>query len=216
MRYAVHTSVRFGIAPVPFSPFSSSSATHKLVLFPPHSLHSPIWANPRFDDCEASGEGGDLGVGQSSRGGMAHGGAHRRREAREYFVGVAAEGQAGLLDEHALYVAPGCWGLSNSVGASALRADGRAAGAGVRRAQLNRAGQVFGSGERVGVLADMDSRPRTLQFFRDGARLEGAAVSGFPARVRIAADIVFSVVTATLAFPPAPPPEPEPAASSYS
>ena len=66
------------------------------------------------------------------------------------------------------------------------------------------------------MLANMDSRPRTLQFFRDGARLEGAAVSGFPARVRIAADIVFSVVTATLAFPPAPPPEPEPAASSYS
>ena len=56
----------------------------------------------------------------------------------------------------------------------------------------------------MGVLADMDCRPRTLQFYRDGVRLEGAVAAGFPAGVRIAVDCVHSGVTATLSFPPVP------------
>ena len=49
----------------------------------------------------------------------------------------------------------------------------------------------------------MDCRPRTLQFYRDGVRLEGAVAAGFPAGVRIAADCVLLLSTVTLAFPPA-------------
>ena len=40
---------------------------------------------------------------------------------------------------------------------------------------------MYGHGERVGVLTDMDSSPRTLLFFRDDVRLEGM-VCEFPAR----------------------------------
>ena len=66
---------------------------------------------------------------------------------------------------------------------------------------LNAEGNSFGSGERVGVLADMDARPRTLQFFRDGQRLEGAVVSGFPEGARLIASPFNAGTTATLAFP---------------
>jgi hypothetical protein len=65
----------------------------------------------------------------------------------------------------------------------------------------NSQGMTYGSGDRVGILADMDARPRTLQFFRDGQRLEGAVVAGFPEVVRIVASPFNTGVTATLAFP---------------
>ena len=47
----------------------------------------------------------------------------------------------------------------------------------------------------------MDARPRTLQFFRDEQRLEGAVVSGFPEDARLVASPFNAGTTATLAFP---------------
>jgi hypothetical protein len=68
----------------------------------------------------------------------------------------------------------------------------------------NANGRLYGSGERVGVLADMDARPRTLRFFREGALLDGVVCSGFPEQVRICASPYNKGVTATLSFPARP------------
>ena len=69
---------------------------------------------------------------------------------------------------------------------------------------MNAQGRLYGSGERVGLLADMDARPWTLRFFREGALLDGVVCSGFPEQVRICASPYNMGVTATLSFPARP------------
>ena len=75
----------------------------------------------------------------------------------------------------------------------------------VPEASCNSHGRVFGSGDRVGVLADMDRR--CLTFYRNGKRLAGVERSGLAAEVYPAAtlwpDDSPSVV---ISFPPAPQP----------
>ena len=100
-----------------------------------------------------------------------------------YFVGVADHTR---VEDQVLRSKPGVWGLSDDSndGKSHIRADGRPAGAvGVK--WLNEAERAFGSHERLGVLADMDSKPRRLRFFRDGVLLDGATVTGFGNNLRI-------------------------------
>ena len=132
------------------------------------------------------------------------------------FVGVTscasgARPQRRHLDLAA--VCPGCWGIKTKpflLDRQTLIADGGRGGT-YTSGPSNAVGDAFGAGERVGVLADMDSRPRTLRFFRDGTPLTGT-VSGFPASVRILAEarpaadeqLQGFISVATLAFPPAP------------
>jgi hypothetical protein len=111
-----------------------------------------------------------------------------------YMVGVTNHTRK---DISGVYNESGTWGLSDYGDSDALRVNGSAKGS----VPNNSSGKAYGSGDRVGVLADMDARPRTLQFFRDGQRLDGAVVAGFPEGVRIAAVPYNSNVTATLAFP---------------
>jgi hypothetical protein len=101
----------------------------------------------------------------------------------------------------------GAWGISDDKtnGESHLRANGKPAGA-VPDESLNASAAAFGHGERVGVMADMDSRPRVLQFYRDGVLLPNATVSGVPEVVYIAATPKRKGVKARLSFPGAPKP----------
>ena len=113
-----------------------------------------------------------------------------------YLVGV--QGKNVTPEKAAMYNQPGVWALSDSKWEKfQLRTDGQ----GVGNAPRNAEGASYGYSERVGVLADMDARPRTLQFFRDGQRLEGAVVSGFPEGARLIASPFNAGTTATLAFP---------------
>jgi hypothetical protein len=119
-----------------------------------------------------------------------------------YFVGVADHTR---VEDKVMRSKPGVWGLSDDSndGKSHIRADGRPAGA-VAANNLNQAGRAFGSFERVGVLADMDSQPRRLRFFRDGVLLDGTTVTGFGNNLRIVVTPRHSNAVATLSFPPVP------------
>lgn len=99
----------------------------------------------------------------------------------------------------------GAWGLSDDKnnGGSHLRANGKPAGA-VREEHLNASSSAYGHLERIGVLADMDSSPRTLQFYRDGMLIPHATVSGFPETVYIAATPKRKGVKVHLSFPGGP------------
>jgi hypothetical protein len=57
----------------------------------------------------------------------------------------------------------------------------------------------YRANDRVGVLADMGAK--RLQFYKNGQKMEGVAVSGFPDDVRIVATPYNRGVTATLSFP---------------
>jgi hypothetical protein len=103
------------------------------------------------------------------------------RMGRHTFVGVVAGGgRAGApspapdqYQDH-LCKSRGVWGLRGCAGRDALRAGGQAAGA----VSLNDKGVSFGIGDCVGVLYDAGAR--TLQFYRNGVRLEGAVLEGLP------------------------------------
>ena len=114
-----------------------------------------------------------------------------------YLVGVAradvGPGQTRMYERR------GHWGLEDN-GKIYEDASPRS----VEGASRNARGSLYGSGERVGVLADMDARPRTLRFFREGALLDGVVCSGFPEQVRICASPYNRGVTATLSFPARP------------
>ncbi len=57
----------------------------------------------------------------------------------------------------------------------------------------------YGANDRVGVLADMDAK--RLQFYKNGQKMEGVVVKGFPAGVRIVTTPYNRGVKATLSFP---------------
>jgi hypothetical protein len=114
-----------------------------------------------------------------------------------YLVGV--QGENVTPEKERMYKKPGVWALTDCKGEKRqLRADGQGVLGNVPR---NAEDTSYSYSERVGVLADMDARPRTLQFFRDGQRLEGAVVSGFPEGARLIASPFNAGTTATLAFP---------------
>ena len=120
-----------------------------------------------------------------------------------YFVGVVNHTRT---DDNGIAMNKGAWGIIPASDLSrVLRENGLDKalhlGKGAKRNQL---GNVFGSGERIGCLADMDARPRTLQFYRDGQRLAGACVEGVGANVRVCACPYNSGVRATLCFSPPP------------
>lgn len=99
----------------------------------------------------------------------------------------------------------GAWGLSDDKnnGGSHLRENGRPAGA-LLEEHLNASSCAFGHLERVGIMADMDSRPRVLQFYRDGVLIPTATVLGFPETVYIAATPKTKGVKVRLGFPTPP------------
>ncbi len=110
-----------------------------------------------------------------------------------------------IAGETVLRSKEGAWGLSNDKnnGESHLREDGQPAGA-VPDEHLNAGSFAFGHLERVGILADMDSTPRVLQFYRDGMLIPTATVSGFPETVYIAATPKKKGVKVRLTFPGGP------------
>ena len=112
-----------------------------------------------------------------------------------YLVGVAVYNPEATTN---VYNKPGHWGLEDD---SDVYEDGEGRSVDGHK---NANGRLYGSGERVGVLADMDARPRTLRFFREGALLDGVVCSGFPEHVRICASPYNTGVTATLSFPARP------------
>ena len=57
----------------------------------------------------------------------------------------------------------------------------------------------YGANDRVGVLADMETK--RLQFYKNGQKMEGVVVKGFPADVRIVTTPYNRGVKATLSFP---------------
>lgn len=115
-----------------------------------------------------------------------------------YFVGVVNHKRT---DENGAGFSKGAWGIVPYNDSRALRANGMDEGA-VPASCRNPQGNIFGAGDRVGVLADMDAKPRTLQFYRDGVLLEGATVSGVAGSVRVLACPYSSGMTATLQFSP--------------
>jgi hypothetical protein len=115
-----------------------------------------------------------------------------------YFVGVLNHTNTS---DTSIRGHTGAWGISDDGDSEGIRVNGRSSG--VVRPQ-NAAGKAFGSGERVGVLADMDARPRTLQYFREGVRLQDVVVSGFDEQVRLAAVAYNDGATADLDFPAVP------------
>ena len=117
----------------------------------------------------------------------------------DHFVGVVAHTDVSRKD---LFKDPSAWGLVDLQN-DGLWADGKRV-APLPRSQCNAEGRCFGSGDRVGVLVDMDARPPSMHFYRNGVRLEGQALSGFPPGVRIVATPDSEGVSARLGFPPLP------------
>ena len=80
-----------------------------------------------------------------------------------YFIGVVNHTNT---EENGAGFSRGSWGLVPYNDGRALRANGMDAGA-LAAGCRNKEGNIFGAGDRIGVLADMDAKPRTLQFYRD-------------------------------------------------
>jgi hypothetical protein len=115
-----------------------------------------------------------------------------------YFVGVLNHSNTS---DTSIRGHVGAWGISDDGDSDGIRVNGSSSGV-VRPQNAN--GKAFGSGERVGVLADMDARPRTLQYFREGVRLQEVVVSGFDEQVRLVAVAYNTGATAALVFPASP------------
>lgn len=116
-----------------------------------------------------------------------------------YFVGVVDRTQLSELGESDFRT--GVWGLSQCDAASAsvwLHEDSWDP----REFQLPPQSVACGFGENVGMMVDMDARPRTLQFYKEGRKLAGARVSGFDEGVRIAACPYHVGTSATLTVLP--------------
>ena len=120
---------------------------------------------------------------------------------------MATRNSDPIAGETALRSKEGAWGVSDDKnnGGSHLRENGKPAGA-VPDEHLNACSCAFGHLERIGVLADMDSSPRVLRFYRDGVLMPKATVSGFPETVYIAATPKTKGVKVRLSFPAVPTP----------
>eukprot|EP01045_Picozoa_sp_COSAG04_P026416 COSAG04_NODE_3663_length_2625_cov_2.644497_1_plen_205_part_10 len=117
------------------------------------------------------------------------------------FVGLVDNSQAEPEPSlgRRLWNSRGVWGLRATNDHQALRADGESYGAVLG----NGRGVSFGCGERIGML--VDNAAHTVQIYRDGARVEGAVLSGLPSSLRVAVDLCGRKgSTARMAFPPAP------------
>ena len=116
-----------------------------------------------------------------------------------YFVGVVNHSK---VDENGAGFSKGAWGIVPYNDDRALRSDGMDGGVALPKACRNEQGNLFGSGDRVGVLADMDARPRTLQFYRNRTLIKGAKVSGVSGNVRIIACPYNRGMSVSIAFSP--------------
>jgi len=110
------------------------------------------------------------------------------RLGKSTFIGVMATGNENEITRRGalVYKTCGAWGMRSISGKDALRADGKPAGS----VPSNARGCSFGADERIGLLFDADAR--TLQFYRDGVRLQGACLASIPLAsglLRIAVDL---------------------------
>ena len=110
-----------------------------------------------------------------------------------YVVGVSNVDVGSLVfdNDSTRYTNAGIWGWTDDQGCVE---DGRYSDVADIR--------CYGAHDRVGVLADMDAK--TLQFYKNGEKMEGVVATRFPQRVRIVATPYNRNMQAALSFPPAP------------